>query len=63
MKLHHIGIIVNNIQTSLGELSRYLKFEKTSIPMLVESQNVNVCFLKTKTIFHILKMDKNKCPF
>ena len=51
MKLHHIGIIVNNIQTSLGELSRYLKFEKTSIPMLVESQNVNVCFLKTSDIY------------
>ena len=51
MKLHHIGIIVNNIQTSLGELSRYLKFEKTSIPMLVESQKVNVCFLKTSDIY------------
>ena len=51
MKLHHIGIIVNNIQTSLGELSKYLEFEKTSIPMLVESQNVNVCFLKTSDIY------------
>ena len=51
MKLHHIGIIVKNIQTSLGELSRYLEFEKTSIPMLVESQRVNVCFLKTSDIY------------
>tara|TARA_B110000014_G_scaffold161582_1_gene113872 strand:+ start:171 stop:572 length:402 start_codon:yes stop_codon:yes gene_type:complete len=51
MKLHHIGIIVNNIQMSLGELSRYLEFEKTSIPMLVESQKVNVCFLKTSDIY------------
>ena len=51
MKLHHIGIIVKDIQTSLGELSRYLEFEKTSIPMLVESQRVNVCFLKTSDIY------------
>ena len=51
MKLHHIGIIVKNIQTALGELSRYLEFEKTSIPMLVESQRVNVCFLKTSDIY------------
>ena len=51
MKLHHIGIIVKNIQTSLGELSRYLEFEKTSIPMLVESQRVNLCFLKTSDIY------------
>ena len=51
MKLHHIGIIVKNIQTSLGELSRYLEFEKISIPMLVESQRVNVCFLKTSDIY------------
>ena len=51
MKLHHIGIIVKDIQTSLGELSRYLEFEKTYIPMLVESQRVNVCFLKTSDIY------------
>ena len=51
IKLHHIGIIVKDIQTSLGELSRYLEFEKTSIPMLVESQRVNVCFLKTSDIY------------
>ena len=36
---------------SLGELSKYLEFEKTSIPMLVESQKVNVCFLKTSDIY------------
>ena len=38
-------------KTSLGELSRYLEFEKISIPMLVESQRVNVCFLKTSDIY------------
>ena len=44
MKLHHIGIVVKNIQTSLGELGKYLEFEETTIPMLVKSQKVNVCF-------------------
>jgi len=51
MKLHHIGIVVKNIQESLGELINFLQFEETTIPTLVESQKVNVCFLKTSEIF------------
>jgi len=51
MKLHHIGIVVKNIQESLGEISKYIKFEETTIPTLVESQKVNVCFLKTSDIY------------
>jgi methylmalonyl-CoA/ethylmalonyl-CoA epimerase len=51
MKLHHIGIVVNNIETSLGELGKYLEFEETTIPMKVESQKVNVCFLKSSSIY------------
>ena len=51
MKLHHIGIVVRNIQESLGELTNYLQFEETTMPTLIESQKVNVCFLKTSNIF------------
>ena len=51
MKLHHIGIVVENIQTSLGELGKYLEFEETTIPMLVKSQKVNVCFLKSSIVY------------
>ena len=51
MKLHHVGIIVKNIQESLGELTKYLDFEETSIPIEVESQRVNVCFLKTSDVY------------
>ncbi len=51
MKLHHIGIIVKNIQSSLGELSKYLEFEEINVPILVESQKVNVCFLKTSEVY------------
>lgn len=51
MRLHHIGIVVQNIQKSLGELTNYLQFEETTIPTLIESQKVNVCFLKTSNIF------------
>ena len=46
MKVHHIGIIVKNIQESLGEFSKFVKFDETSIPTLVGSQKVNVCFMK-----------------
>jgi methylmalonyl-CoA/ethylmalonyl-CoA epimerase len=46
MKMHHIGIVVNNIQDSLGELKNYLKFETTNAIMPVGSQKVNVCLLK-----------------
>ena len=51
MKLHHIGIIVKDIQKSLGELGKYFEFKETTIPTLVKSQKVNVCFLKTSDIF------------
>ena len=51
MRLHHIGIVVKNIQESLGEISKYIKVEETTIPTLVESQKVNVCFLKTSDIY------------
>jgi methylmalonyl-CoA/ethylmalonyl-CoA epimerase len=46
MKLHHIGIVVPKIQDSLGELTKYLDFETISLPTLIDSQKVNVCFLK-----------------
>ena len=51
MKLHHIGIVVKNIQKSVGELNQYLNFESTTIPSLVGSQKVNICFLKTNNVF------------
>ena len=51
MKLHHIGIVVKNIHESLGELSKFLDFKETSIPIKVESQKVNVCFLKTSDVY------------
>ncbi len=51
MKLHHIGIVVKNIQESLGELTNFLQFEETTMPTMVESQKVNVCFLKTSDVF------------
>ena len=46
MKLHHIGIVVNSIQESAGELKNYLNFETTSAIMPVGSQKVNICLLK-----------------
>ncbi|HXX06185.1 MAG TPA: VOC family protein [Candidatus Bathyarchaeia archaeon] len=46
MKLHHIGIVVNKIQESLGEFEKYLNFQSISLPTPVGSQKVNVCFLK-----------------
>ena len=51
MKLHHIGIVVESIQKSLGELTKYLDFESTTMPSLVGSQKVNICFLKTNNVF------------
>ena len=51
LKLHHIGIIVKNIQESIGELTKFLNFESTTVPTLVDSQKVNVCFLKTNNVY------------
>ena len=51
MKLHHIGIAVKNIQESLGELTQFLSFESTTVPSLIGSQKVSVCFLKTNNIY------------
>ena len=46
MKLHHVGIVVPKIHDSLGEITKYLKFETIGLPTLVGSQKVNICFLK-----------------
>ena len=46
MKLHHIGIVVPKIQDSLGDLTKYFKFETIGMSTLIGSQKVNVCFIK-----------------
>ena len=51
MKLHHISIAVKNIQESLAELTKFVNFESTTVPTLVGSQKVNICFLKTNNVF------------
>jgi len=51
LKLHHIGIVVKNIQGSLGEITNYLDFESVTIPSFITLQKVNVCFLKTNTVY------------
>ncbi len=51
LKLHHIGIVVQNINESLGEITNFLSFESTSLPTLIGSQKVNVCFLKTHKVY------------
>ena len=51
LKLHHIGIVVKNIRESLGELTQFLSFESTTVPSLIGSQKVSVCFLKTNNIY------------
>ena len=51
MKLHHIGIVVENIDNSLGEITKFLDFEEIHLPTLIDSQKVNVCFLKTSDVY------------
>ncbi len=51
MKLHHIGIVVENINESLGEIANFLSFESISLPSLIGSQKVNICFLKTNNVY------------
>jgi len=46
MKIHHIGIIVKKIQDSLGEFLKFIDFDETTIPTLIGTQKVNVCFMK-----------------
>ena len=46
MKFHHVGIVVPNIQDSLGDIGKYLQFDATTSPALIGSQKVNVCFLR-----------------
>tara|TARA_Y100001949_G_C15815820_1_gene255529 strand:- start:140 stop:541 length:402 start_codon:yes stop_codon:yes gene_type:complete len=51
LKLHHIGIAVKNIQESLGDLTQFLSFDSINVPSLIGSQKVNVCFLKTNSVY------------
>ena len=63
MKLHHIGIVVKNIQESLGELTKFLDFKEKSVPVGVKSQKVNVCFLKTSDIYiELIEPIENDSP-
>ena len=63
MKLHHIGIVVNNIQESHKELTQFLDFKETSVPMEVNSQKVNVCFLKTSDVYiELIEPIENDSP-
>ena len=34
MKLHHIGIVVSNIQESMGELTKFLDFKFIDITVI-----------------------------
>ena len=51
LKIHHICIVVQNINESLEEISNFLSFESTSLPTMVGSQKVNICFLKTNNVY------------
>ena len=63
MKLHHVGIVVKNIQESLGELTKFLDFQETSVPIEVKSQRVNVCFLKTSDVYvELIEPIENNSP-
>tara|TARA_B100000029_G_scaffold117227_1_gene110355 strand:+ start:1379 stop:1777 length:399 start_codon:yes stop_codon:yes gene_type:complete len=63
MKLHHVGIVVKNIQESLGELTGFLDFQETSVPIEVKSQRVNVCFLKTSDVYvELIEPIENNSP-
>lgn len=63
MKLHHIGIVVPKITESLGEITKFLKFETVGLPTLVGSQKVNVCFLKIGDVFlELIEPAEKKSP-
>ena len=63
LKLHHVGIVVPNIQESLGEITKYLKFETVGLPTLIGSQRVNVCFLKIgQTYLELIEPAEQNSP-
>tara|TARA_B100000029_G_scaffold367069_1_gene360498 strand:+ start:1142 stop:1543 length:402 start_codon:yes stop_codon:yes gene_type:complete len=63
MKLHHVGIVVKNIEESFGEIAKFLQFNETTLPIEVKSQNVNVCFLKTSDVYlELIEPISNKSP-
>ena len=41
MKIHHIGIVVKNIQESLGELLNFIKFEEGHFIFLISNSGAN----------------------
>ena len=51
LKLHHIGLVVQNINESLGEIANFLSFESISLPTIIGSQKVNICILKTNNVY------------
>ena len=63
MKLHHIGIVVPKIKDSVGEITNYIKFETISTTIPVQSQKVNICFLKIGEPFlELIEPTENGSP-
>jgi len=63
MKLHHIGIVVPKIKDSIGEITNYIKFETISTTIPVQSQKVNICFLKIGAPFlELIEPIENDSP-
>lgn len=63
LKIHHFGLVVNNIKDSLGELSNFLTFEKKTISNYIDSQRVNVCFINFGEIkIELIEPAEKKSP-
>lgn len=63
MKLHHIGIVVPKISDSFPEITKFIKFDQTTIPTLIASQKVNVCFLQLgETKLELIEPINNDSP-
>ena len=63
MKIHHIGIVVPKINDSLGELTKFLKFDTIGLPTLIGTQKVNVCFMKLGDInLELIEPAENDSP-
>jgi methylmalonyl-CoA/ethylmalonyl-CoA epimerase len=45
MKLHHIGIVVDDIEKFFGPLTNFLKIHEKLIPLENKSQKINYIFL------------------
>lgn len=63
MKLHHIGVVVGDIEKAIDEIKEIIDFDEITNPIHIQTQKVNVSFLKIEKMkIEFIESINNESP-